>query len=258
MSKHVKELESRYILNMRVDATNYADAVNRVLGWASRGESRYVCCANVHSVMESFDSPQLRRCFNTADLVTSDGMPLVWALRRLGVGDATRVYGPDLVPAVLQAADREGLRVGFYGGKNTALDLLLKTTERDYPGLVGYGFSPPFRELTPQEDEMVVERINASGVQILFIGLGCPKQEKWMADHKHRIRAVMLGVGAAFDFLTGQKAQAPRLLQSAGLEWLFRLCVEPKRLWKRYLKHNPRFVAHFAAQLMSPKHLNQI
>lgn len=247
-------LESRYILEMRVDATSYSDAVNRVLGWARRGQSRYVCCANVHSVMESFDSPEFRICMNSADLVTSDGVPLVWALRRLGVSSATRVYGPDLMPAVLQAADREGLRVGFYGASVETVGLLTELTNQKYPGLVGYHFSPPFRELTPEEDQMIVDRINASGVQILFVGLGCPKQEKWMAEHKDRVHAVMLGVGAAFDFLTGGTAQAPSWLQAAGLEWLFRLSVEPKRLWRRYLKHNPRFVALFAAQLMTVRH----
>jgi N-acetylglucosaminyldiphosphoundecaprenol N-acetyl-beta-D-mannosaminyltransferase len=246
-----RPLESRYILQMRVDATTYGGAVERVIGWAGRRESRYVCCANVHSVMESFDNDSFRRCINSADLVTSDGMPLVWALRRLGVSSATRVYGPDLVPALLRAADRAGLRVGFYGGTPDTLSTLLRVTEGQYPGLIGYGFSPPFRELTPEEDQTVVDRINRSGVQILFVGLGCPKQEKWMADHQHRIRAVMLGVGAAFDFLAGMKAQAPAWLQAAGLEWLFRLAVEPKRLWRRYLKHNPRFVAHFMAQLVS-------
>ena len=238
---------------MRVDATSYSDSVSRVLGWAQGGDSRYVCCANVHSVMESFDSAEFRRCINSADLVTSDGVPLVWALRRLGIASATRVYGPDLMPAVLRAADNEGLRVGFYGGKIETLRLLTEGTNRQYPGLVGYSFSPPFRELTPEEDQMVVDRINASGVQILFVGLGCPKQEMWMAAHKGRVQAVMVGVGAAFDFLAGVKAQAPSWLQAAGLEWLFRLFVEPKRLWRRYLKHNPRFVALFAAQLMTVK-----
>jgi len=247
-------LEFRYILDMRVDATSYADAVSRVLAWARENESRYVCCANVHSVMESFDSPEFRICINTADLVTSDGVPLVWALHRLGISAASRVYGPDLMPAVLRAADREGLRVGFYGGSVETISLLTELTNREYPGLVGYHFSPPFRQLTSEEDQMIVDRINASGVQILFVGLGCPKQEKWMADHRDRVRAVMLGVGAAFDFLTGAKAQAPSWLQAAGLEWFFRLCVEPKRLWRRYLKHNPRFVAHFAAQLMAVRH----
>ena len=234
-----------------MDATSYADAVERVLDWAKCGESRYVCCANVHSVMESFDSPEFRLCMNGADLVTSDGMPLVWGLRQLGVPSAKRVYGPDLMPALLRAADREGLRVGFYGGNLETLKLLTKITNREYPGLVGYQFSPPFRELTPEEDQMIVDRINASGVEVLFIGLGCPKQEKWMAAHKDRVRAVMIGVGAAFDFLAGMKPQAPSWLQAAGLEWLFRFAVEPNRLWRRYLKHNPRFVAHFATQLLT-------
>ena len=250
-NRPVQPLESRYILATRVDATTYADTVERVLGWAGRGESRYVCCATVHSVMESFDRPTFRRSMNDADLVTSDGMPLVWALRRLGIANATRVYGPDLMPAVLQAADAQGLRVGFYGGTPDALKVLADHTEQQYPGLLGYRFSPPFRELSPSEDQMIVDRINASGVQILFVGLGCPKQEQWMADHRNRVQAVMLGVGAAFDFLSGAKLQAPRWMQAAGLEWLFRLAAEPRRLWRRYLKQNPRFVAHFAAQLLA-------
>jgi N-acetylglucosaminyldiphosphoundecaprenol N-acetyl-beta-D-mannosaminyltransferase len=181
-------------------------------------------------------------------------MPLVWGLRRLGHPDATRVYGPDLTPVVLQAAAANHLPVGFYGGSPEALERLQRAMRDQIPGLeIAYAFSPPFRPLTPEEDEEVVAKINISGARILFIGLNNPKQEYWMAAHRGRVQCVMLGVGAAFDFLSGTKSQAPRWMMRIGMEWFFRLVTEPRRLWKRYLKHNPRFVVLFAAQCLGLK-----
>jgi N-acetylglucosaminyldiphosphoundecaprenol N-acetyl-beta-D-mannosaminyltransferase len=241
----------RHILAMRVDGTSYGDAAQRVLTWARTGESRYVCVATVNNVMEAYDSTEFREIMNAADLVTPDGMPLVWGLKLLGVRDATRVYGPDLTPLLLEAAEREGIRVGFYGATPRVLERLLAVVDRRYPDLgVAFAYAPPFRPLTPAEDDRVIREINASGARILFVGLSTPKQERWMAAHRSRIRAVMLGVGAAFDFLAGLKPQAPRWMQSAGLEWLFRLLTEPHRLWRRYLRHNPRFVAYFTLQVL--------
>lgn len=241
----------RPILRMRVDATSYDDAAQRVIGWARGAESRYVCVATVNNVMEAYDSAELREVMNCADLVTPDGMPLVWGLRLLGVRQATRVYGPDLTPVVLEAATREGLPVGFYGGSPAVLARLLDVVRRRFPDVkVAYAWSPPFRPLTPQEEEQAVQEINASGARILFVGMSTPKQERWMARHRGRVKAVMLGVGAAFDFLAGAKPQAPRWMQNAGLEWLFRLLTEPRRLWRRYLRHNPRFVMFFALQVL--------
>jgi len=236
---------------MRVDATNYEDATRRVLAWARRAESRYVCVANVHMTMEAYDAPDFRRIVNAADLVTPDGMPLVWMLRRLGVPGQDRVAGPELLPRICEAAAREGVPVGFYGGKPEVLDGLTKRLKTRFPGLqVAYAYSPPFRPLTPEEDERVVEEINASGARILFVGLGCPKQERWMAAHKGKVQAVMLGVGAAFDFHAGRMPLAPKWMQRAGLEWLFRLLTEPRRLWRRYVRHNPRFVILALIQLL--------
>lgn len=247
----MQEVQHRYILGMRVDATSYADATGRVLAWARAGESRYVCVATVHMVMEAYDDPGFRAAVNAADLVTPDGMPLVWMLRLLGVRGQQRVYGPDLTPHVCRAAARESVPVGFYGGHPDALDALVRNLQARCPGLpVAYAWSPPFRPLTEEEDARVVEEINGSGTRILFVGLGCPKQERWMAAHRGRVRAVMLGVGAAFDFHAGRVRQAPRWMQSAGLEWLFRLAMEPRRLWRRYAKHNPRFVVLALAQLL--------
>jgi N-acetylglucosaminyldiphosphoundecaprenol N-acetyl-beta-D-mannosaminyltransferase len=231
------------ILGMRVDPTSYEEATEKVLLWAAAGESRYVCVANVHMLMEAHDDPSLRALVNAADLVTPDGMPLVWMLRKLGHPHQERVCGPELTSRVCAEAARRGVPVGFYGGHPEALEALVRNLSARFPGLrVVYAYSPPFRPLTPEEDERVTEEINASGAQILFVGLGCPKQEWWMAEHKGRVRAVMLGVGAAFDFHAGRVRQAPVWMQRAGLEWLFRLVQEPRRLWRRYLKHNPRFL----------------
>jgi N-acetylglucosaminyldiphosphoundecaprenol N-acetyl-beta-D-mannosaminyltransferase len=236
---------------MRVDRTSYPDAAERVLEWARDGQSRYVCVATVNNVMEAYDSSEFRRIMNQADLVTPDGMPLVWGLRLLGARDATRVYGPLLTPALLGAAAREGVPVGFYGGSASVLGKLLTVVKRRFPGLeVAYALAPPFRPLSEPEDERIVREIRDSEARILFVGLSTPKQERWMAAHRGSIPAVMLGVGAAFDFLAGVKPQAPEWMQNSGLEWLFRLATEPRRLFWRYLKHNPRFAALFAWQLL--------
>jgi N-acetylglucosaminyldiphosphoundecaprenol N-acetyl-beta-D-mannosaminyltransferase len=202
-------------------------------------------------VMEAHDSAAFQQVLLDADLVTPDGMPVVWALRLLGVRSATRVYGPDLTPLVCRAAAARGLPVGFYGGTPEVLDAMIAKLAAAYPGLnVAYRFSPPFRPLAPEEEREVARAIDESGARILFVGLGCPKQERWMARHKGEIRAVMLGVGAAFDFLAGEKRQAPRFVQTVGMEWCFRLMCEPRRLWRRYLYNNPRFVRLFAAQVL--------
>jgi N-acetylglucosaminyldiphosphoundecaprenol N-acetyl-beta-D-mannosaminyltransferase len=250
--------EARRILGMRVDATSYAHAAQEILRWAGLGESRYVCVATVNNVIEAYDDPEYRAIMEAADLVTPDGMPLVWGLRLLGLTTATRVYGPDLTPIVCQLAAEQGVPVGFYGGDRDVVDELTARLGRQFPGLiVSYQASPPFRPLTPDEERSTVEDLDRSGARILFVGLGTPKQEQWMAAHKHEVRAVMLGVGAAFDFLAGRKRQAPRLVQRSGLEWLYRLVHEPRRLWRRYLYRNPRFVALFAAQLLRERRVRQ-
>jgi N-acetylglucosaminyldiphosphoundecaprenol N-acetyl-beta-D-mannosaminyltransferase len=236
---------------MRVDATSYADAARRVIEWAREGAPRTVCVANVHMTMEAWDDRTFQALVNAADLVTPDGMPLVWALRRLGVPDATRVYGPTLTLHVCELAAREGVPVAFHGGSPEAIEALVPTLKARYPGLqVAYAESPPYRPATPDEGAATMAAILASGARILFVGLGCPKQERWMAEHRDRLPLVQLGVGAAFDFHAGCVRQAPPALQRLGLEWAFRMAMEPRRLAKRYLKHSPRFVWHFGRQLL--------
>jgi len=184
-------------------------------------------------------------------MVLPDGMPLVWALRALGERSAQRVCGPDATNLVLAAAEKAGVPVGFYGGSQAALDALISAVRLRHPNLnVVFVESPPFRALTPEEDAAVVGRIASSGVRWLFVGLGCPKQENWVIEHEGRVHAVMFAVGAAFDFIAGSKRRAPQWMRRCGLEWLFRLLSEPRRLFWRYLKHNPRFVLRFLWQLL--------
>ena len=242
------------IIGSRVDPISYAQATHQIIGWAKQHESRYVCVANVHMLMEAYDAPEFQNIVNAADLVTPDGMPLVWMLRCLGYSKQERVYGPDLTVKLIEAAVMQEMGIGFYGGTVETLAQLTALFKEKYPNLqIKYSYSPPFRELTAAEDESVILAVNASGAEILFIGLGCPKQERWMAVHKGRIRAVMVGVGAAFDIHARQKPQAPAWMQHAALEWLFRLVSEPHRLWRRYLYHNPRFLALALLQLFGSR-----
>jgi N-acetylglucosaminyldiphosphoundecaprenol N-acetyl-beta-D-mannosaminyltransferase len=251
-------LASRHVLGMRVDATSYEDASRRAVRWAREGRSAYVCVATVHMTMETFDSAAFRRVVNEADLVTPDGRPLVWALKSLGVKGASQVRGTDLTTRVAELAALESVPIGLYGGTAELLDVFVRVLETRYPDVrVVCRIAPPFRPLTPEEDVAVTREIVTSGARILFVGIGCPKQERWMAAHKGRIDAVMLGVGAAFDFHTGRVPQAPRWMQVAGLEWVFRLMMDPRRLWRRYAKHNPRFVGLFLMQLLGLGHFGE-
>jgi len=245
-------MPSRHVLGMRVDSPRgYDEAVDLIAGWAEQRVARTIGVATVNNVMESHDDPAFLDVMNGCDLVTPDGMPLVWSSSILGVSSATRVCGPQLTPLLLERAAERGIAVGFYGGDPATIEALGTVAATRWPALeVAYSYSPPFRPLTADEDAAVVDAIVDAGVSLLFVGLGCPKQERWMAEHRDRLPLVTIGVGAAFDFLAGSKRQAPRLLQRTGLEWAFRLVSEPRRLWRRYLRQNPRFVALFARQLV--------
>ncbi|MEW6447676.1 MAG: WecB/TagA/CpsF family glycosyltransferase [Bacillota bacterium] len=242
------------VLGVRVDATSFADAVSRIGGWANGFESRYVVVANVHVAMMAHDDPAYREIVNNADLVTPDGMPLVWALRVLGFKQQERVHGARLVLDLCNWAAANEAPVFFYGSTPETLAALRRNLLARFPNLRIAGmYSPPFRPLSPAEDEADVKRINASGAHIVFVGLGAPKQERWMAAHRGRVNAVMLGVGAAFDILAGRIKQAPAWMQRSGLEWLYRLLKEPRRLWWRYLYYNPRYLALLSLQLLGLK-----
>jgi N-acetylglucosaminyldiphosphoundecaprenol N-acetyl-beta-D-mannosaminyltransferase len=201
--------------------------------------------------MTGVDDTKFQQIANNASLAVPDGMPLVWAVRLLGFDQQERVYGPDLFLAVCERSVGKGYSHFFYGGGQGVPERLAENLSGRFPGIrIAGWYSPPFRPLTEVEDDHVVKTINASGADILWVGLGAPKQEFWMASHVGRISApVMVGVGAAFDFHAGRVRQAPRWMQDRGLEWVFRLCVEPRRLWKRYLYNNPRFLYHLGKQV---------
>lgn len=199
-------------------------------------------------VMETIDDEEFREVINRADIVTPDGMPLVWMLRKLGLR-ATRVYGPDLMLALCAAAADKGVAIGLYGSTPVVLGKLGARLHAAYPGLrVAYLHAPSF---TRDEGDTEIPRIKKAGVQLLFVALGCPRQERWIGRYHRDSQTVMVGVGAAFDFLAGVKPQAPSILQRAGLEWAFRLLSEPRRLWRRYAIHNPRFAVKAVRQLLS-------
>lgn len=244
-------VEQAPILDLPLALTDY----ERVLDWvdaavAARG-SEYVCVAAVHTVMESREDDALRAAVEGAAFTVPDGQPLAWALRALGHDIDARVYGPELMARACDRASRTGQRHYLYGGRDqSALFRLTLRLRQRFPGLriVG-GYSPPFRELSEPELDAVAADINRARPDVVWVGIGVPKQEKWMAAMRDRLDApVLVGVGAAFDFHAGLVPQAPAWMQRAGLEWLFRLKQEPRRLWKRYARHNPRFVVGFVRQ----------
>ncbi len=240
------------ILGVGVSAINMEMALRTIEEWIARRDPHYVCVTTVHGVMESQRDAILRQIHNRAGMVTPDGMPLVWLSRLKGLGYVERVYGPDLMLAACQRSDEKGYRHFFYGGAPGVAESLAARLHTRFPALQVVGIdSPPFRPLTPEEDRTAVERINAARPDIVWVGISTPKQERWMASHIGRLRApVLIGVGAAFDFHAGLKKQAPRWIQRSGLEWLFRLAMEPRRLWRRYLINNPSFLWLIVHQLL--------
>jgi N-acetylglucosaminyldiphosphoundecaprenol N-acetyl-beta-D-mannosaminyltransferase len=240
------------ILGTPIDVLDWETAVARIAEWARINESRYVCICNVHSVVSTRSDPIFGQVVANADMTTPDGEPVAWMLRRFGVPSQTRINGPDLMWRYCAEAAARGEAIYLYGGTHETLQILERRLEKTFPGLrVAGAWSPPFRTLTEEEDEADIARINASGAGTVWVSLGCPKQEKWMAVHRGRINAVMIGVGAAFEYHAGTIQRAPLWMQRRGLEWLYRLLSEPRRLWKRYLVTNTLFIFLVTCQLLS-------
>jgi N-acetylglucosaminyldiphosphoundecaprenol N-acetyl-beta-D-mannosaminyltransferase len=239
------------VLHLQVDLADYASAIAQITELARSGRGGYVCVANVHVTIEAENDAGFARLVNDADLVLPDGTPLVWMQRLQGNETARQVRGPSLMPMLMRHAESENLKVGFLGGRPEILETIVSRAAEEFPRLeIAYQYSPPFRPLTGGDNAEIVDAINASGVQILFVGLGCPKQERWMGENSKSINAVMLGVGAAFDLYAGNIREAPAVLSRLGLEWMFRLMQEPRRLFSRYLLVNPRFVWLATRQLL--------
>lgn len=255
MSQMAGDLPPRTnVLGVGVHPINMEQAVDAIRGWIRRGEKHYVCLAPIHNILACQDDTDLKSLFNHSGLTTPDGMPLVWICRARGYKQAGRVYGPDLMAAVCQSTAASGERHFLLGGHPGVSERVRTALQADYPDLNIVGtFSPPFGPGDPDSEEQTLVAINGVSPDIVWVALGSPRQERWMADHLDEIDAhALIGVGAAFDFLSGRKRQAPRWIQRSGFEWLFRLVNEPRRLWRRYLRY-PLFAVLFAAQLLGLK-----
>lgn len=238
------------VLGVHIDALDWGDVIYRIEDWAARGESRSVAICNVHSVVTANRDPHFFNVLAGCDLATPDGAPIAWMLRRAGYKGQQRINGPDLMLKMCERAASSGLKIFLYGGSETCMQTLLTRLNKQYPTLNVAGYSPPYRALNSAEIAQDIQRINDFGSQIVFVGLGCPKQEQWMLEHREQLPAVTIGVGAAFDYHAGVIRRAPVWMQERGLEWLHRLLSEPKRLWRRYLVTNSYFILMAARQII--------
>ena len=239
------------VLNLRIDEIEIIDVQARIFSWMDKARGRCVYLANVHSCMEAYDDPKFCQILNAGDLVLPDGRPLMWAAKLLGAQSVSHIRGNDLMLSLFKMAQQHKIPIAFFGGSQTTLNTLCNKLRADFPDIpIACAIAPPFRPLSPEEDSAFIREINESGAQLLFVFLGCPKQERWMAEHRERVpfSCTMVGLGAALDFYTGKKIEAPLFMQRCGLEWLFRLINEPRRLWKRYVRNNPRFIYYFILQ----------
>jgi N-acetylglucosaminyldiphosphoundecaprenol N-acetyl-beta-D-mannosaminyltransferase len=244
-------LPSQNVIGFPVTALPFDAQVAQVIKWAKGGLSKVVCVANVHMLVEACEDSSLASILNRADMVTPDGMPLVWMVQQLRKTQQDRVAGMDLMMSVCRAASEQGISVYFLGSEQLVLDQMRRRLQRDFPQLKIAGMEPlPMLSVPIVVDQTVVEQVNRSGAGIVFLALGCPKQEKWMGAYHNRINAVMLGVGGVFPIYAGLQQRAPEFIRSAGLEWLYRLVQEPRRLWKRYSKTIPPFIWLACKQMM--------
>jgi N-acetylglucosaminyldiphosphoundecaprenol N-acetyl-beta-D-mannosaminyltransferase len=246
-------VRKRELLGVPIALTDYEQAMDVMDGMIARRERGYICAVAVHALTVGYTDPEMKRALLDSALVVPDGMPLVWAANVLGENLPHRVYGPELMRRYSQRCATQGHRVWLYGGRDQGhlVQLALRLRQQK-PGIkiVG-GYAPPFRPLTSEEEDALVEQINAAKPDVLWVGIGVPKQEKWMAHIRERLEVpVIAAVGAAFDFHAGRIAQAPAWMQDRGLEWTYRIAQEPRRLLPRYLYYNPRFLAAFARQYL--------
>jgi N-acetylglucosaminyldiphosphoundecaprenol N-acetyl-beta-D-mannosaminyltransferase len=238
------------VLSAPIDAVTWDGALSQISNWAANHESRYVCVCNVHAVVTASQDAAFGRVVREADMATPDGAPVAWLMRQLGYVGQQRINGPDLMWRYCEQAESRKESIFLYGNSGETLNQLQLKLSAAFPALkIAGAISPPFRTLTPEEDEAIVAQVNASGAGVVWVSLGCPKQELWMAAHRGRIQAVMIGVGAAFDYHAGTIKRAPKWMQDRGLEWLHRLASEPRRLWKRYLVTNTLFILGASIQL---------
>jgi N-acetylglucosaminyldiphosphoundecaprenol N-acetyl-beta-D-mannosaminyltransferase len=249
---HKDSVKVKTLINSPVTALPFKQQIALMLQWASTRESRVVCVANVHMLMESYQRPEFNQVLNHADLVTPDGMPLVVMLRLLGAHGQDRVAGLDILTELCRLAPEQDTSIFFVGSEPAILNGMRRRLAAEFPNLAIAGMEPlPFREMTPEENESIINQINASGAGLVFVSLGCPKQETWMMQRQGRIQATMIGVGGAFPVYAGIHRRAPRWVRALSLEWAFRLIQEPRRLWRRYASTIPPFLWLAAKQLLA-------
>jgi N-acetylglucosaminyldiphosphoundecaprenol N-acetyl-beta-D-mannosaminyltransferase len=241
---HTNQMQKHTLLSIDLSLGSYSDFVDEIIRLANMDDSsEYICVANVHMLVEAYKDKEFAKIVNNAVITTPDGVPLTWGLKWLYGIKQERVAGMDLFPDLLRVASQQAIPVFFYGGTETVLSGISEYIKTHYSEKIFAGsYSPPFCPLTPDEEEKIINRINASGAKLVFVSLGCPKQEKWMASMKGRIKATMIGVGGAFSTLSGMKKMAPPWMRKSGLEWSYRLFQEPKRLFKRYFTTNTIFL----------------
>ncbi|MBW4665809.1 MAG: WecB/TagA/CpsF family glycosyltransferase [Chroococcus sp. CMT-3BRIN-NPC107] len=243
------------LLGSSVTALPFDTQIKTILSWASNHESRFVCIANVHMLMEAYWNSQFSQVLNNADMVAPDGMPLVWMMKLMGFRQQNRVAGTDVLLALCRLASNQNISIFFLGSEESILNKMRVKLKQEFPNLeIANMVSLPFRPLTPTEDKAIVQKINESGAALVLVSLGCPKQEYWMYEHQGKLQAVTIGLGGAFPVLAGIHKKAPVWLQNLGLEWLFRLIQEPRRLWKRYARTMPPFVWLSLRQLITFKY----
>ena len=239
------------IVDSLIDHLSWSNSIDSIMEWSERRQSRTVCICNVHSVIAARSDVGLREAINESDLATPDGMPIAWLISKRQKAKQARINGLDLTMRLCEEAAQKRIPVAFYGSSQQTLQNLQGVLAQRFPSLnVAAAVSPPFRPLSNDEDAAMVKVLNDSGAGIVFIGLGCPKQELWMAAHRGQVRAVMIGIGAAFDFLAGTVKRPPLWMQNAGLEWLGRLIAEPRRLWRRYFVTNSIFILYILRELV--------
>lgn len=239
------------ILGVRVNSTNYKDALRSIESWIKNNERKYICVSNVHAIMECQKNPKLLEGVNKAAIITADGMPLVW-LSKLDGRNIQRVYGPTLLEKISRLSEKEGYEIFFLGGIKGISKTLTKNLKTLFPKLKVVGIiETPNLPLSKVEESKIIKTINSSNAKIVFIGMGCPHQEFWMIENRNRLDAnLLIGVGAALDFISGRVRQAPIWVRNIGFEWLFRLSQDPKRLWRRYTITNLLFLFKIINQMI--------
>jgi N-acetylglucosaminyldiphosphoundecaprenol N-acetyl-beta-D-mannosaminyltransferase len=240
------------VVGSPITALPFATQIELMLKWASRHESKVVCVANTHMLMEAYWHPALSSVLKSADLVTPDGMPIVWMMRLMGASEQNRLAGMDFFWSLCQLAPRRNISMFFLGSEETILERMRTKLEQKFPDLQIAGMEPlPFRPLTSAENEAIIQKIHESGAGLVLVSLGCPKQEYWMHENKGKIQAVMIGLGAVFPVVAGIYKRAPLWMQNLGLEWFYRLIQEPRRLGSRYIQTNPPFILLALRQLLT-------